>query len=191
MRAAGISGVLPRKRRRTTVRLAGLRVAPDLVERDFRPDGPNLTWAADITYISTWEGFLYLAHTAVLFGKRCTAAGIEISKGSVGDCYDNAVCEAFHRQEGADLPALMAAAPRPEPPSSSTSKAGTTPAAGTPPSATSPQPSMNAATPSSQPSAPQRPASPSPATARPLPRSLSTFQPITLRPRRMVVERRT
>jgi putative transposase len=35
-------------------------------------------------------------YTAVLFGKRCTNAGIEISMGSVGDCYDNAVCETFH-----------------------------------------------------------------------------------------------
>ena len=35
-------------------------------------------------------------YTAVLFGKRCAAAGIEISMGSVGDCYDNAVCETFH-----------------------------------------------------------------------------------------------
>ena len=146
MKAAGISGVLSRKRRRTTVRLPGLRVAADLLERDFRPDGPNQTWAADITYISTWEGFLYLAHvqdlfsrlivgwsmaehlraelvldalemglgrrrpdrglihhsdqgcqyTAVLFTKRCEKAGIEISMGSVGDCFDNAVCETFH-----------------------------------------------------------------------------------------------
>jgi putative transposase len=32
----------------------------------------------------------------VLFGKRCTKAGIEVSIGSVGDCYDNAVCETFH-----------------------------------------------------------------------------------------------
>jgi hypothetical protein len=40
MRAAGISGLLPRKRRRTTVRLDGVRVAPDLLERDFRPDWP-------------------------------------------------------------------------------------------------------------------------------------------------------
>ena len=39
MRAAGISGVAARKRRRTTVRLPGVRVAPDLVERDFRPTG--------------------------------------------------------------------------------------------------------------------------------------------------------
>jgi putative transposase len=70
MKAAGVSGLLPRKRRRTTVRLPGVRVAPDLVERDFRPDGANQTWSADITYISTWEGFLYLAHVQDLFSRR-------------------------------------------------------------------------------------------------------------------------
>jgi putative transposase len=68
MRAAGISGPLPRKRRRTTVRLAGVRVASDLLERDFRPTGPNQTWSA-VTYISTWEGFLYLAHVQDLFSR--------------------------------------------------------------------------------------------------------------------------
>ncbi len=70
MRAADISGLLPRKRRRTTVRLPGVRVAPDLVERDFAPTGPNQTWSADITYISTWEGFLYLAHVQDLYSRR-------------------------------------------------------------------------------------------------------------------------
>jgi putative transposase len=70
MKAAGVSGLLPRKRRRTTVRLPGVRVAPDLVERDFRPDGANQTWSADITYVSTWEGFLYLAHVQDLFSRR-------------------------------------------------------------------------------------------------------------------------
>ena len=69
MRAAGVSGFVARKRRRTTVRLPGVRVAPDLVERDFRPTGPNQTWSADITYISTWEGFLYLAHVQDLFSR--------------------------------------------------------------------------------------------------------------------------
>ena len=69
MRAAGISGLLPRKRRRTTVRVEGVRVASDLVERDFRPTGPNQTWSADITYISTWEGFVYLAHVQDLFSR--------------------------------------------------------------------------------------------------------------------------
>ena len=70
MRAAGISGLLPRKRRRTTVRLPGVRVAADLLERDFRPEGPNQTWSADITDISTWEGFVYLAHVQDLFSRR-------------------------------------------------------------------------------------------------------------------------
>ena len=69
MKAAGISAVAARKRRRTTVRLPGLRAALDLVERDFRPTAPNLTWSADITYISTWEGFLYLAHVQDLFSR--------------------------------------------------------------------------------------------------------------------------
>ncbi len=70
MAAAGISGLLARKRRSTTVRLEGVRVAADLVERDFRPEGPDRTWSADITYISTWEGFLYLAHVQDLFSRR-------------------------------------------------------------------------------------------------------------------------
>ena len=35
-------------------------------------------------------------YTAVLFTKRCERAGVEISMGSVGDCYNNAVCETFH-----------------------------------------------------------------------------------------------
>ena len=32
----------------------------------------------------------------MLFTKRCAKAGVEVSMGSVGDCYDNAVCETFH-----------------------------------------------------------------------------------------------
>ncbi len=70
MKAAGISGLLARKRRRTTVRLPGVRAASDLVERDFDPTGPDQTWSADITYISTWEGFLYLAHVQDLYSRR-------------------------------------------------------------------------------------------------------------------------
>ena len=47
-----------------------MRVAPDLVERDFRPRAPDRTWSADITYIRTWEGWLYLAHVQDLFSRR-------------------------------------------------------------------------------------------------------------------------
>jgi transposase InsO family protein len=64
-----ISGFVPRKRRRTTVRLPGVRVASDLLERDFRPQAPSQTWSAGITYVSTWEGFLYLAHVQDLYSR--------------------------------------------------------------------------------------------------------------------------
>src|SRR5436190_5505087 len=61
MKAAGISGVRPRKRWRTTIRIPGITPASDLVERQFSPDRPNVLWVADITYLRTGEGWLYLA----------------------------------------------------------------------------------------------------------------------------------
>jgi putative transposase len=61
MKAAGISGVRPRKRWRTTIRIPGITPATDLVERHFRPSAPNVLWVADITYLRTGEGWLYLA----------------------------------------------------------------------------------------------------------------------------------
>jgi putative transposase len=61
MREAGITGMVRRKRGRTTIQVPGVRVADDLVERQFRPAGPNLLWIADVTYLRTWEGWLYLA----------------------------------------------------------------------------------------------------------------------------------
>jgi putative transposase len=61
MRAAAISGLASRKRGRTTIRVHGVRVADDLVERRFRPPAPNVLWVADITYLRSWEGWLYLA----------------------------------------------------------------------------------------------------------------------------------
>ena len=51
----------PRKRWRTTIRVAGVEPVTDLVERDFRPAGPNVLWVADITYLRSAEGWLYLA----------------------------------------------------------------------------------------------------------------------------------
>jgi putative transposase len=61
MKAAAISGIKPRKRGRTTIRVPGVEPATDLVERDFRPDAPNVLWVADITYLRTGEGWLHLA----------------------------------------------------------------------------------------------------------------------------------
>lgn len=145
MNEAGIEGVSRRRRRGTTKRNEDARPAPDLVERDFgAPTGPDQLWVADITYIPTWAGFLYLAvvvdawsrrvvgwamanhlrtglvldalnmalwqrrpeavihhsdqgtqYTSIAFGLRCKEAGVRPSMGSVGDCYDNAMCESF------------------------------------------------------------------------------------------------
>jgi len=70
MRAAEISGLVPKRRGRTTVRVPGVRVADDLVQRRFRPDAPNVLWCADITYLRTWEGWLYLAAVQDLYSRR-------------------------------------------------------------------------------------------------------------------------
>jgi putative transposase len=61
MRQAGIAGASRRKFCVTTVRDDAARPAADLVERNFAVSGPNQFWVADITYIPTWAGFLYLA----------------------------------------------------------------------------------------------------------------------------------
>ena len=144
MRHIGLQGVSGRPFVTTTVRDETARPAPDLVEREFEAKAPNELWVADITYVPTWAGFLFLAvvidvwsrkvvgwamathmktelvvaaldmavaqrqptgvvhhsdqgsqYTAVAFGKRCTEAGVQPSMGTVGDAYDNAMCESF------------------------------------------------------------------------------------------------
>jgi putative transposase len=70
MRAAGISGLVRRKRGRTTIRVPGVRVADDLVERQFRPVARNALWIADVTYLRTWEGWLYLAAVQDAYSRR-------------------------------------------------------------------------------------------------------------------------
>ena len=70
MREAGISGLLRRKRGRTTVRVPGVRVADDLVQRQFRPEEPDVLWIADFSYLRTWEGWLYLAAVQDAFSRR-------------------------------------------------------------------------------------------------------------------------
>ena len=144
MRAAGLEGVSRRKRGKTTRRAKRHAPAEDLVDRDFTAAAPDQLWVADITYVPTWSGFLYLAvvldvwsrrivgwsmattlhtkivldalemavrqrqpvgvvhhsdqgcqYTSLEFGRRCREAGVRPSMGSVGDAYDNAMCESF------------------------------------------------------------------------------------------------
>jgi putative transposase len=140
-----LQGASRRKSIRTTVRDRDARPAPDLVDRKFVADAPNKLWLADITYVPTYAGFLFLAvvldafsrrivgwatssnmktqlvldalnmaihrrrpidvvhhsdqgtqYTSIAFGSRCREADIRPSMGSVGDCYDNAMCESFN-----------------------------------------------------------------------------------------------
>jgi putative transposase len=145
MRMAGLVGASRRRAGVTTTRRdKEARPAPDLVDRNFVAVRPNQLWVADITFVPTASGFLYLAvvldawsrkivgwsmanhlraelvvdalemaigqrrpgdvihhsdqgsqYTSLAFGKRCQEAGVRPSTGSVGDAYDNAMCESF------------------------------------------------------------------------------------------------
>jgi putative transposase len=70
MRTAGLTGLVPKRRGRTTIRVPGVRVADDLVQRQFRPAAANTLWVADITYLRTWEGWLYLCAVQDAFSRR-------------------------------------------------------------------------------------------------------------------------
>ena len=103
MRNAGLAGVSRRKGTVTTVR-DGARQAPDLVDRNFTADRPNMLWVADITYIPTWAGFLYLAVVLDAFSRRIVGWSMATTLAHAGG--------ARRPQHGA----LAAAAERRDPP---------------------------------------------------------------------------
>jgi putative transposase len=70
MRENGLKARQPRRFRRTTDSRHAFPVAPNLIERDFAATRPDEKWAADISYIWTREGWLYLAVVMDLFARR-------------------------------------------------------------------------------------------------------------------------
>jgi transposase InsO family protein len=92
MRVHDIVGHTPKKRTVTTIPYAAHRI-PDLVKRDFSPDGLDATWAGDITYIRTWEGFLYLAVVEDLASRRILGLSMasHMRASLVGDALEEAV----------------------------------------------------------------------------------------------------
>ena len=70
MRGMGLAARRRRRFCRTTDSRHGLAVAPNLLQRDFRAPAPDRVWLADITYIGTAEGWLYLAAVLDLFTRR-------------------------------------------------------------------------------------------------------------------------
>ena len=79
MREHGIEGKLRGRRKRTTIPdEAAVERARDLLQRDFTATGPNEKWVCDITYLRTWNGFLYLAfvldcHSRMIVGWQLAA----------------------------------------------------------------------------------------------------------------------
>jgi putative transposase len=69
MRTAGLEGVHRRRFVRTTRTDRSVAPAPDLVNRAFTADRPDRLWVADITYLPTWQGFLYLAVVVDVFSR--------------------------------------------------------------------------------------------------------------------------
>ena len=70
MRESGWAGVSQRRGTRTTCVDRSQRAAPDRVERQFRADALDRIWVADITYVPTWTGFLYLAIVLDVFSRK-------------------------------------------------------------------------------------------------------------------------
>jgi putative transposase len=70
MRREKIAGETRRRFCVTTVRNESNRVAPDLVKREFTASAPNRLWVADITYVPTWAGFLYLSVVLDVWSRR-------------------------------------------------------------------------------------------------------------------------
>ena len=73
MREAGLFGCGGRRRKvHTTLRsrIERTPLAPDLVKRNFAPEAPDRLWVADITYVRTWEGWLYLAFVLDTYSRK-------------------------------------------------------------------------------------------------------------------------
>jgi len=93
MREAGLRGVSRRRYPATTRRDASHRPATDLVGRDFRAAGPNRLWVADITYVPTAAGFLFLAVVLDAWSRRVVgwAMATDLRTRLVLDALDMAV----------------------------------------------------------------------------------------------------
>jgi putative transposase len=79
MTAAQIRSESRRKWLTTTVRDPQARPAPDLVQRNFTAAAPHQLWVADITFIPTWTGSLYLAVVLDAFSRRIVGWAMETS----------------------------------------------------------------------------------------------------------------
>lgn len=94
MRELGIRARHKRQFRVTTNSKHNYPVAPNLLNRQFQVNAPNQVWVADITYIRTFEGWLYLAAVMDLFSRKIV--GWSMSKTMTSDLAITALKMAIH-----------------------------------------------------------------------------------------------
>jgi putative transposase len=70
MHDLGLEGVRRGRSRKTTLPGGAIERPVDLLDRDFTAQTPDQRWVADITYVATWSGFVYVAFVADLFSRR-------------------------------------------------------------------------------------------------------------------------
>jgi putative transposase len=102
MRAAGVAGCHRRRRHGLTRRDSTTPPAPDLIGRQFTAERPDALWVADITYVPTWSGWLYLAVVLDCFSRRVVgwAMADHLRAELVVDALDMAI---WRRQPAAGL----------------------------------------------------------------------------------------
>ena len=107
MREAGIAARTERTVRRTTDSDHRLPVAENVPDRDFDPEEPNTSWVADVTYIPTREGWLYLAAVEDLFSRKIVgwSMGATMTSRLVVDALEMALAG---RLQGSSPSALVA-----------------------------------------------------------------------------------
>jgi putative transposase len=107
MRQAGLAGVVRGRTRRTTVPAPAAHRPDDLLARDFTAPEPNRRWVADITYVPTWTGFVYVAFVTDLYSRRIVGwrAATSLRTDLALDALEQAIWA--RRREGADLAGLV------------------------------------------------------------------------------------
>ena len=97
MRANAIASLTRKRYKITTNSDHKLPVAEDLVERDFTATGPNKLWVSDITYIWTWEGWLYLAAVMDVYNREIV--GWTLYKRMTKELVANALLKALAKRD--------------------------------------------------------------------------------------------
>jgi len=100
MRRLGIKGVVRGRRCRTTISDAAAVRPLDLVNRDFRATRPNQLWVADLTYVATWIGFVYVAFITDVFARRIV--GWRVSNSMRTELVLDALEQAIWARKGAE-----------------------------------------------------------------------------------------